>query len=212
MPIAKAETPAQGAAKRRAGGPHAPLDTKLDMPIEKLQGRPATYKIGPISLCVQALPAGKTGEFVARLLLIWPDVLFHAAIGDQKLMREIDYERIARDMTARREAEGAPGESLTAESIMLAVAEVGYTLADPATRRAMADLLYEVCHETPGVAWPKPEPGEDENIPAAPAGALWFDDFLFDALIGEEMVHLTRAVFLGIGGFPGDVADRFTRR
>lgn len=205
MPIAKGDTPAQAASKKRASGVQ---ETGLDMPVEKLYGKPAPYAIGPLTLFIQALPVGKTGEFVARLLLIWPDALFHAAIGDQKLAREIDYERIARDLSARRQNEAAEGEvvpALSAEQIMLSVAEVGYTLADPAARKAMTDLLYEICHETPGIAWPR---GEG----AAPAGNRWFDDFLFDTLTGEEMVYLTRAVFLGIGGFPGDVGDRFTRR
>lgn len=209
MPVLKGDTPAQAAGKKRASA--GATDAQLDMPIEKLLGKPVCYRVGPLTLSIQALPAGRTADFAARLLMIWPDVLFHAAIGDQKLARTIDYERIARDMSARRTQETPEGEEapepLSAESIMLAVTEVGYTLSDPATRYAMADLLYEVCKETPGVAWPRPTEGE-----AAPPGLRWFDEFLFDTLIGEEMVYLTRALFLGIGGFPGDAADRFTRR
>ena len=206
MPIAKAETPAQAASRKRAAG--SADEARLDMPTEKLYGKPAPYPVGPLTLSIQALPVGRTGEFVARLLLLWPDALFHAAIGEQKLSREIDYARIARDMTQRRQSESEEGESvpaLSAEEVMLAVSEVGYTLADPAVRRAITDLLYEVCRETPGIAWPR---GEGD----APEGTRWFDDFLFDTLTGEEMIYLTRAVFLGIGGFPGDVGDRFTRR
>lgn len=199
MPIVT-QTPAQVFKKR------ARADARLDMPIEKLEGRPARYQVGPIELLIQALPAGKTGEYVARLLLVWPDALFHAAIGDQKLTREIDYVRIASDMSARRALEGDEAKPISAEEVMLAVSEVGYTLADPQVRRLMTDMVFEVCKATPGIAWPREEGAE------APAGCVWLDEYLFDRLVGEEMVFLTRALFLGIGGFPGDVAERFTRR
>ena len=103
----------------------------------------------------------------------------------------------------------------------------------------ICETLWPLASETPGLAWPRPprpapptsspeptgppgamSPGEMGSAeghaegapwtPAPPEGAQWLDDALAENLDLHEFADLLRAMLLAMGGFPGDVSDRFT--
>ena len=76
----------------------------------------------------------------------------------------------------------------------------------------MADVL-QLMGGGPAYLWPR-EQGTTEDLPdgyaECPEGRRWLDDALLDLSL-PELADLTRQIYSVLGGFEGDLRDRFTK-
>lgn len=150
------------------------------------------------------------------------------------LYRNVLRQRLAEDDP---EVAALPQIEITAADVRRSCRDLTLEIGEEASERGEgeADFLSRICEtlwplasETPGLAWPRPprpaaptsSPGEMGSAeghaegapwtPAPPEGAQWLDDALAENLDLHEFADLLRAMLLAMGGFPGDVSDRFT--
>lgn len=219
---------------RESGSPDRGRRKKpAQISIEKAQREAEEVQVGSLTLRLRAPKSRAARRLHQQIWQSWPDLLLAAATADED-GQGIDAELTARTLTLYRnvlrqrlaeddpEVAALPEIEITAAEVRRGCRDLTLEIGEEAPERGEADFLCRICEtlwplasETPGLAWPRPPRSADhpENEPwnpAAPEGAQWLDDALAENLDIHEFADLLRAMLASMGGFPGDVSDRFT--
>jgi hypothetical protein len=172
---------------------------------------PGSCRVGSLSLVLTCPTIGRAARLQQRIYEEWPDILLFAFAADRS-GKGIDPAGIAEVWTANRNAsapEGEVPEPVTLSDVREQLTDLSLTMSSALP--GICNILWEVASETPGIAWPRPETQEGEETPPPPAGYRWLDKALLDTMTIPLLVDLLRALLGCMGGFTGDVGDRFTK-
>lgn len=182
------------------------------------------FVVGPLIFRLTCPTIGRASQLQTEIYIGWPQIIVTAASADIT-GQGIDPGHVATTLTiARRnlyeqnkdsgdedEEEMPPPAPVMERDIagMLAQTNLGIEEFLP----TICAHVWEMAKDTPGFAYPKPEPPADwegeEWAPTPPAGCLWLDDAIRQYLRTPDLADLLRALLQCMGGFPGSVVDRF---
>lgn len=193
--------------RERRAKPSSATTPKVSVSQNQMLGIGDRVRVGGLSLVLCAPTIREGAELDQKIYFEWPDLLVMAAMDRDG--RGIDPHQVADIWTINIQAaskesgeEVVPVTPLDVRSRMI---ELGTQIRTGMFTGIICDTLWKLAKSTPGLAWPRPE--DEEAGP--PTGTKWLDDALFESLTIPDLADLLRAMFAAMGGFTGDITDRF---
>jgi len=178
----------------------------------KMLNLPLRVNVHGLKLTLSCPKFGKAIQIQEDIFVKWPNLCLFSAVGSPK-GKGLEPDAIlsawnANNMaTWRIEQESAPDVTVpeptpaTADDLREALTAIVRSL--DAFLPAVCDSVWALGSESPGLLWPRVE---DKD---APEGVTYLDDVIRNQYHVAELCDLLRVLLDVMGGFPGDVSERF---
>ncbi len=210
MPIIDAKKAVRDATEtdkrdvKRQSGKAAAADKDITpMSESKMLNLPRVATVCGLRLVLTCPVIAEALPIQERIFSTWPDSLLFAATGEMD-GEGINPEIVLRVLNANKDDDEP---EFTRQYIINEMMDFNLRLE----RRlpALCDSIWPIISATDDLHWPRPSAKDGEESLPLPEGVRYLDDALKAHFTPARFADLLRVILAGLGGYPGDAAERF---